>query len=162
MNLDEQFAKALKLKERNYGKLVQLQKKLFDAWALTRFKEEGYSSLKMANMAFLMNIEDGITNKDLAMKVHITKQAMSKGIKELEKLNLVTTGLHETDARMSLISLTEEGKRVVIYVVENVCEKMEEYEKLVGKERFRQAMDTMFEILDYEKSKFYKGAKTKS
>lgn len=154
MNLNEQFIKARKLKEKNYGKLVQLQKRFFDEWALERLNQKGYVRFKLSYMAFLMNIDEhGISNKELAEKAHVTKQAMSKVMKELEKLGLVESKTHEEDARMSVISLTDKGKQMVITVVENVCEKMDEYEALVGKANFQQAMDTMFIILEYEKVK---------
>lgn len=154
MNLDEQFIKARKAKEKNYGKLVQLQKRFFDEWALERLRQRGYPGFKLSYMAFLMNIDEhGISNKELAGKAHVTKQAMSKAMKEMEKLGLVVSETHGEDARMSVISLTEKGKQMVITVVENVCEKMGEYEALVGKDRFYQAMDTMFTILEYEKAK---------
>lgn len=154
MNLEEQFRHAQKCKKRNYGKLVQLQKRLFDDWALERFGEKGYKGIKMSYMAYLMNIEaDGISNKELATKVHVTKQAMSKVVKELEKLELVMSETNEDDARMSMISLTDKGKRMVIEVVDRVTEKMKEYESVVGKKNFAQAMDTMFTIVEYEKEK---------
>lgn len=155
MNLEEQFSYAQECKQRNYGKLVQLQKRLFDEWAMERFKEHGYKGFKMSYMAYLMNIEgNGISNKELSDKVRVTKQAMSKMVKELEKLGLVVSEANEDDARMSMISLTDKGKEVVITVVERVTEKMAEYENVVGKENFAQAMDTMFAIVEYEKEKF--------
>lgn len=154
MDIDKQFANTKKFKEKNFGKLVQLQKKMFDAWALPRFKAQGYPDMQMSYVGFLMNIDEhGIINKDLAMRFHITKQAMSKAIKEMEKLELVYTVPYENDARMSIIMLTDKGKMLVIKSVENVKEKTKEYEKLVGKERFHQALDTMYEILLYEKEK---------
>ena len=154
MDLDKEFARARKVKEKNYGKLVQLQKKLFDEWGLEQLKERGYPGFKMSYMAFLMNIDEGgVTNKELAMCAHVSKQAMSKAMRDLEKLRLVETRLHETDARMSIISLTDKGKQMVVAVVRSVEEKTREYERLVGAENFRRAMDTMYEIIRFEKEK---------
>jgi DNA-binding MarR family transcriptional regulator len=154
MDIADQFLKTKKFKQKNYGKMVQIQKKLFDAWALNRLKEEGYDEFQLGYIGFLMNIEEnGITNKEMAEKVHVTKQAMSKAIKELEKLEIVTTHPHESDARMSIIYLTERGKELVVMMVKNLKEKTKEYEGLVGKDRFQQALDTMFEIILYEKEK---------
>ena len=154
MDIADQFLKTKKFKQKNYGKMVQIQKKLFDVWALNRFKEEGFGELQMGYIGLLMNIdEDGITNKEMAERVHVTKQAMSKAIKELEKLEIVTTQPHESDARMSMIYLTDRGKELVIRMVKNLKEKTKEYEELLGKERFQQALETMFEIIHYEKEK---------
>ena len=154
MNIADQFLKTKKFKQKNYGKMVQIQKKLFDVWALNRLKEEGYDGFQLGYIGFLMNIEeDGITNKEMAEKVHVTKQAMSKAIKELEKLALVKIQPHESDARMSIIFLTDHGKELVVMMVRNLKEKTKEYEELVGKERFQQALETMFDIILYEKEK---------
>lgn len=154
MNLDEKFVLARKLKEKNFGKLVQMQKRLFDEWATERLQANGYGKFRISYMAVLMNIDEhGVSNKELAERAHVTKQAMSKVLKELDKLELVEAKTHDEDARVSLISLTDKGKQMVITVVDNVCEKMEEYENLVGKENFAQAMDTMFRIMEYEKAK---------
>lgn len=162
MNLEEKFIRARKFKEKNYGKMVQLQKRYFDEWAQEQFRKKGHVQFKLSYMAFLMNIDEhGISNKELAAKVHVTKQAMSKGMKDLEKLGLVESKTHEEDARVSVISLTDKGKEIVVDVVESVCGKMTEYEALVGKENFHQAMDIMFVILEYEKAKLA-GKKFKS
>lgn len=155
MDLDKEFVRAKKIKEKNYAKLVQLQKKLFDEWGLEQLREQGYPGFKMSYMAFLMNIdEDGITNKELARRAHVSKQAMSKAMRDLEKLQLVETRLHESDARMSIISLTGKGKQMVVTVVRCVEEKTREYEQLVGLDDFHRAMDTMFKIVRFEKEKF--------
>lgn len=157
MDLEERFAWALQVKQKNYGKLVQLQKRLFDEWALERLKENGFPTFKMSYMMFLMNIdEQGLTNKELSRKVHVSKQAMSKSMKEIERLGLVESKPFEGDARMSIISLTEKGKRMIVTVAEYIYEKTKEYEALVGKDDFKQAVDTMFKIVEYEKQKLEK------
>lgn len=160
MELDKKFKKAQEIKQRSYGKLIQLQKRFFDEWALARLAEHGYPHFKMAYMPVLMNIGvDGITNNELADLICVTKQAVSKVIRELEGYGLVKTELHKDDARRAKIQLTRKGKEMVIKTVEEVGKRSAEYEKLVGKEQFKQALETMFMILDYERNLWEKRRK---
>lgn len=152
MDLDKQFIKIREVKQRSYGRLVSLQKRFFDEWALDRLACIGYNDFKIAYFPVLMNIGlEGATNNELAEKGCITKQAVSKVIKELESYGLVHSELHTTDSRSVNIQLTKKGKEFVIKATEQVLKRMQEYEKLVGKENFHQAMDTMFIIMNYDK-----------
>jgi len=152
MDLEEKFRHIQEIKQRSYGKLVQMQRRLFDEWALDKFAENGYPDFKMAYLPILMNIgPEGIGNNELAEKGHVTKQATSKVIRELEKAGLVAIVMHEGDARRSHIRLTTKGKELVIHAVEEVFKRMAIYEELVGRDEFRQAMDVMYKILDYER-----------
>src|SRR5690606_23347915 len=100
MNLDKKFKEALELKKRSYGRLVQMQKRRMDGWGMEKFIEGRYADFKLAYMPFLMSIGGhGTTNKELAGKAAITKQAMSKVIRELERLGFVSSKANETDAR---------------------------------------------------------------
>lgn len=154
MNLDKEFKEALERKQKSYGRLVQMQKRIMDEWAMERFVENGYENFKLSYMPFLMNIgEHGITNKALASKASVTKQAMSKVIRELEEQGLVTSKPNKNDARSIHIELTEKGKMLVIRATSEMCGKREEYENLVGKKRFQEAIDTMYTILQYEMEK---------
>jgi DNA-binding MarR family transcriptional regulator len=107
-----------------------------------------------------MNIGiEGVTNNYLAEVVCVTKQATSKVIRELEGYGLVQIRSHEGDARRSTIELTTKGKELVVTAVDEVFKRMAEYEKLVGKEKFHQALDTMYVIMEYEKELWEKKRK---
>jgi DNA-binding MarR family transcriptional regulator len=151
MDLDKRFIKVRELKQKSYARLVSLQKRFLDEWALEKLSQAGYRDFKMAYFPILMNIGlEGATNNELAEKGCVTKQATSKVIKELESYKLVYTELHETDNRCVVIKLTKKGKELVITAAEQIFKRMQEYEKLVGKENFQQAMDTMFKIMEYD------------
>ena len=153
MDLDKKFLKIQKIKQKSFGKLVSLQKRFFDEWAVECLTADGYEGFKIAYFGILKNIGlEGTTNNELAEKACVTKQATSKVIKELESFGLVTSVSHEADSRRFIIKLTRKGKELVIKATEMVTKRMTDYEKLVGKERFRQAMETMFEIMEYEKA----------
>jgi DNA-binding MarR family transcriptional regulator len=162
MDLDKKFLKMKEMKKTSYGRLVSLQKRFFDEWALENLARIGYADFKIGYFAILMNIGlEGTTNNELAEKVCVTKQASSKVIKEIEEYGLVTSVLDETDSRKVLIKLTKRGKEFVVKATEEVYKKMAEYEKLVGKQNFKIAMETMFKIMQYDMDNWQEKSKGK-
>ncbi|MCU7547642.1 winged helix DNA-binding protein [Chitinophagaceae bacterium LB-8] len=131
-----------------WGKVISLLKRQFDNWALHELTQQGYEEFKMAYMPVLMNIHpDGITNNELARKARVTKQAMSKVIKELIELDFVVTETDSHDKRSSIIHLTEKGKKLVIDARQKVCELDKEYEELLGKEEFAVLKEQLVTII---------------
>lgn len=162
MDLDKRFLKVKEMKKASYGRLVSLQKRFFDEWAIANLANVGYPDFKIGYFAILMNINlEGSTNNELAEKVCVTKQASSKVIKEIEEYGLVTSVLDESDSRKVLIKLTKRGKEFVIKATEEVYKKMAEYEKLVGKENFKIAMETMFKIMQYDMDNWQEKSRSK-
>jgi DNA-binding MarR family transcriptional regulator len=162
MDLDKRFLKLQKIKHRSFGRLVSLQKRFFDEWAIECLGDHGYPNFKVAYFAILKNIgPEGTTNNELADKACVSKQATSKVIRELEDFGLITSVSHEADSRRFIIKLTKKGKELVIKATEMVFERTKEYEKLVGKEEFNQAMDIMIRVMEYEKAKWEEKKNTK-
>jgi DNA-binding MarR family transcriptional regulator len=99
---------------KNIGKLINMWKRFFDDWAHEELNNHGYDYFKMSYMPFIMNIsEQGSTNNEIAIKAKVTKQAMSKVVKELLAFDLIKIQKHETDARAALIFLTQNGKDLI-------------------------------------------------
>src|SRR3954471_4214145 len=108
--LERELEKLSVNKEHNFAKILSHLKKHFDEWCLGNLSRAGYPEMKVGYMAFLMNIgSEGITNNELAKKIRVTKQAMSKTSKELQQLNLIELTPNPDDARSSLINLTLHG-----------------------------------------------------
>jgi len=155
MDLDKIFLKTLEFKKTSYGRLVSMQKRFFDEWAQEKLESNGFKDFKMSYFAILMNISlEGVTSTELAEKICVTKQASSKVIKELERQGLVHLATDEKDSRRVLIFLTKRGKELVIQATENVKKKTKEYEKLVGKEKFAEAMETMYKIMEHDREEW--------
>ena len=108
----------------------------------------GYPDMKVGYMAFLMNIgSEGITNNDLAKKIRVTKQAMSKTSKELQALNLIELSPNPDDARSSLISLTDHGLKMVIHARIKLNELTEKYIEVIGKKKYREMLETLNKVI---------------
>lgn len=134
------------------GKLLFQFKKLFDEWALSNLEADAYPSIKLSYMPVLMNISyAGITNKELASRIHISKQAMSKTLREVKALNLIEESPHPEDARSNLLTLTARGLQLVLFVRKGVLQLSEQYAEKVGQERFCTFLEVMDELVQFHR-----------
>ncbi|MES1221058.1 MAG: MarR family transcriptional regulator [Bacteroidota bacterium] len=128
--LDEQFAATIGPKYRSWGRIISVLKRQFNAWAGEILLTNGYKDFKMAYVSLLMNINpEGITNKELSEKAMISKQAMSKVVKELSERRYINTKQLGADKRCSLIYLTDKGKKLAIIFRNNVAALESEYKR---------------------------------
>ena len=135
-------------KEYNFARALSHLKKHFDEWCTGNLSREGYPDMKVGYMAFLMNIgSEGITNNELAKKIRVTKQAMSKTSKELQKLNLIALNPNPDDARSSLITLTDYGLKMVINARLKLNELTKQYIEIIGKKKYIETLDTMNKMI---------------
>jgi DNA-binding MarR family transcriptional regulator len=146
--LENELDRLLTNKEYNFAKILSHLKKHFDEWCLGNLSREGYPDMKVGYMAFLMNIgSGGITNNELAKKIRVTKQAMSKTSKELQRLNLIELTPNPNDARSSLITLTTHGLKMVIHARLKVNKLSEQYIAAIGKKNYIETMDNLSKII---------------
>jgi DNA-binding MarR family transcriptional regulator len=138
----------------NIGKLINMWKRFFDDWAHDALTERGYDYFKMGYMPFIMNIsEEGSTNNEIACKARVTKQAMSKVVKELVGLGLIKSVKHQEDARASLLFLTPKGKKFLTEIKSCMVTLSEEYRQIIGSENFEIMTEGMFKIIEFHESK---------
>lgn len=153
--LDRQLLDTYQQKQKSWGKLLSILKRQFEAWATTELEGHGYADFKMGYMPLLMNIHpEGITNNELAKKAKVTKQAMSKVVKELVEAGYIVTETHGRDKRSSIISLTVKGKKLVLSARQKVFELEAEYETVIGKKKFAELKEMLTRIMDYHDQKF--------
>ena len=150
--LEKELLKLCENNKHNFGRILSHLKRSFDEWALAHLSKEGYPEVKMAYMPFLMNIEiEGTTNNELAQKLRVSKQAMSKTLKELEKLNLIEAKPNPTDARSSIILLTQYGMKMVIHTRKKLDNLTKDYIAVIGKKKFYDMIDSLNTIIDIHK-----------
>ena len=146
--LEKELDKLSINKECNFARLLSHLKKHFDEWCLGNLSREGYPDMKVGYMAFLMNIgSEGITNNELAKKIRVTKQAMSKTSKELHRLNLIVLTPNPDDARSSLITLSDYGLKMVINARHKLNGLTKKYVEVIGQKKYMETLDTMNKII---------------
>ncbi|NLR61003.1 MarR family transcriptional regulator [Chitinophaga polysaccharea] len=135
--IDARYEACLTKRPDNLARLINLFKKDIDQRITERIQERGYKNFKLGDMVLLVHIDPhGTINNDLARKARISKQAMSKVVKNLEAENYISSRKHDTDNRASLIFLTEKGKEFMINVYEAVDEIQAGYEAIIGADAF--------------------------
>jgi DNA-binding MarR family transcriptional regulator len=148
--LDEKLLQTEYMKQQSWGKIVSYLKRQFDSWTTAQLAANGYKNFKTAHMPVLMNITiDGINNNELAKRARVSKQAMSKVLKELTVLGVVKTKTDPSDKRSSIVLLTDKGKKLVIDARLCVKSLMDDYRKEFGKEKFDQHMIFMTKLIEY-------------
>jgi len=154
MNLDAELAKTETFKTRSWGKVISHLKREFDYWAAVEIENHGFKGFKLAYMPVFMSIRpEGISNNELAVKAKVTKQAMSKVVKELQALGYIKTQIHKDDNRCVMISLTEKGKRLTVNARISVMALTAEFESLIGKQRFKLLVDDLLKILAFQETR---------
>jgi DNA-binding MarR family transcriptional regulator len=143
----------------SWGKVLSYLKKQFDEWATERLSQNGYKDFRMVYMPVIMNIDlEGTNNNELAKRARVTKQAMSKVIKELQSGGYISSKVDPKDKRSIIFFLTERGKKIVLEARLSVKELMDEYRVFLGKTKFDAMLQTMLEIVEYNDQKLTKDA----
>lgn len=154
LNLDQQLRDTTYIKENSWGKLLTYLKRQFDQWVMDKLGEHGYTNFKIAHMPVVMNISvDGTNNNDLAKAARVTKQAMSKVLKELIELGYVTTQPDPRDKRSAIVLLTEKGKRFVLAARTCVEDLSGEYKTLLGEKNYDAMVNSMKKIIEYNENR---------
>ncbi|WP_295116781.1 MarR family winged helix-turn-helix transcriptional regulator [uncultured Chitinophaga sp.] len=141
---DKKIQSIIEQRSRSLIRLVSLLKKDIEVRLMEKIHALGYENFKMGDMVCLANVSvDGTINNELAKKARITKQAMSKVVKNLENDGYIYTKKHETDNRATVIFLTDRGKDLAIDAFGCVKEIQESYTSIIGE----QDADKLKEIL---------------
>jgi DNA-binding MarR family transcriptional regulator len=146
--LDKKLIETEYIRHQNWVRLVAIMKHQFTEWATARLIRDGYEDFKMVYMPVLMNIAtEGTNNNELANHCRVTKQAMSKVAKELQKRGYIKSRTDSADKRSTIFMLTDRGKKLVIESRSCVKDLTTEYRSLVGAEEFDRATEVLTKIV---------------
>jgi DNA-binding MarR family transcriptional regulator len=149
-NLDKELQKTDALSKHSWGKAVSKLKKHFDTWVGNQLLAHNMDDFKLAYMPLIMNIDiAGVTNTELAKRAGITKQGMSQVVQELEEKKYIKIQANPDDKRSSIINLTDKGKDFILTCRSRQKELHADLQKFLGKKKFNQVLDAMFEVIEY-------------
>jgi DNA-binding MarR family transcriptional regulator len=115
--------------------------------------ELGFHDFKVGHVMVMMNLKDeGTTAAEIAKKVRVSKQAMSKLVLELSDKGFLKTLKHPTDQRASLIHLTDQGAEFLAAL--HVCRERVEQEiaKVIGEDKLAQLHNVLGDLMAYYES----------
>lgn len=146
--LDQQLADIVANRPRLLIRLLSIVKKDFDAQLTEKLQQAGYKDFKIGDMVLIVNIsQEGTINNELAKKARITKQAMSKVVKNLEATGYIYTRKHETDNRATVIFLSDKGKQLVIDTNKVVHEVQRYYTSIIGESDAEVLRDILYRLV---------------
>lgn len=152
VGIEEKLREFEGLQDKNWQRLIFNLRKHLDIWAHENV-DPGWIKMKLSYFPVLCNIAvDGNTPSEISEKSMITKQNVSRTLKELTMHGMVTTVANQDDKRSDIVVLTESGKQTVYEANLNVFKLNDAYAKLVGSKELEITLDAINKIISYHKS----------
>ena len=102
------------------------------------------------HMLFVLNKEDGLSQKELAQRLNIKASTITVMLKRMEKANLVRRKQDTKDKRISRVYITKEGREIcqkAIIVMKNIGDEcfgsFSEEENIILKRLFMEMKDNL-------------------
>ena len=134
---------------RYLGKLFNRGGRLNSAYVEHILTRHGHPGVRKSMIAVLGNIdENGTTTVEVAERLCCTKQAVSKGIKDMIEMGYVSTKPHPTDARAQLIVVTPRGYELIRAIGEAFYEVQDFVEQHLGKAKMELALQLLNELIE--------------
>ncbi len=153
--IDEERLRAFKdKKNRLMGRLLNKSYRMVTDLAVKFLTQKGYEKFRLGHIVALVHIElEGANVMQLAQKAGMTKQGMSKLIKELMEEGYVRTEKDPEDARALLVKLTDKGVQFLSDWIDCSEHINNTFASIVGQEKLEVVKDILSELVDnYEKN----------
>lgn len=147
----ETLVKFREKRNRLMGRLLKKTYRFLEHLATDFLKKEGYDNFRVAHLIILMNIdaEEGIMINSLSARCGVTKQAISKIIKELQQEGYVSTEKHPTDARAMLAKITDKGAQFMLDWKRCTEYIDEQFRDVIGLKRLELLKDILEEVVEH-------------
>jgi DNA-binding MarR family transcriptional regulator len=137
-------------KNRLLGRLLKRSFRFMSEVASEFLRGKEYTDFRVGHIMALVHIDiEGVTVNTLALRAGITKQGMSKVIKELTDGGYVYVEKHPTDARSVMVKLTENGYDALLEWKRCAEHIDNQFAEVLGKERLEQLKDILGDLVDY-------------
>ena len=146
-------------KERHLGRLLGKSYRFLNFLASEYLENIGYKSFRIGHVVALIHIDlEGININALSQRACITKQAMSKLIKELQNEGYVSVEKDINDARALIVKPLEKGLQAMLDWKKCMLYVNEEFAGILGNEKLETLKDLLLELsTHYENT--YQGGK---
>lgn len=135
-------------------KLIYIFRRQIDEVNLTYLNDVIDEEITVSQLPYFMSIGySGVSNHQLLKNIKVTRQGVSKTVKELERLGLVYSTRNFEDARTIMIYLTKEGEILynkIMLLSESVTS---EYVKIVGEKEYRSMIKSLRLIIEHTESR---------
>ena len=151
-HIDEKLRELEQMQDRNWQRLTFNLRKHLDHWSHSNV-DPNWKDMKLSYWPVICNIGiNGCTPSEISKKSMIPKQNISRTIKELESLGMITTKVNEVDKRSDVIVLTNEGKQLIYQTNSHVLEMNDIYREVVGAKELEITLTALNKILAYHEN----------
>lgn len=114
------------------GHLHRLSRTL-SALSEHRWASDGYPDMRSAHVQLLRNLDEaGSRSTVLAQRAQVTKQTMSRLVKELAAAGYVATAPDPHDSRAALVMLTPRGQAFLRYLATTLVDLEDAFKRVLG------------------------------
>jgi DNA-binding MarR family transcriptional regulator len=136
-------------KHESFGRQIYLMYRYLVVWNDLLLPRFGLKHLGPSHIHLLFTIGlDGVSNSGMARSAKVSKQAMSKLVKEMLNQGLIMIHPNLQDSRCNIITLTDKGAEVLLKVREANLTLSEDFEKRLGKAKSKKLLSLMAELAD--------------
>lgn len=96
----------------------------------------------------LLNVDKGISLSDIQSNIHVTKGAVSQIFNALEKKGYINREIDKTNRRRIIVTLTEEGNKVLENTKVQVEQKLEHIISRFGEKNMQQLIMLVNQLTD--------------
>jgi len=147
--IEQQLKKYEKQDDTNWQKLVYTLRRHLDNWGHTAIKSP-WGQMKLSYYPVIFNISvDGTTAVDITRRSMVTKQSLSRTVKELEEKGIITTKTDPKDKRSERLCLTQAGKEWVLEAYMQLEKLTNIYIDLIGEKDLLIAATVLGKIIAY-------------
>lgn len=141
-------------RDQHIGRLFLRASRSFATLATRKLRERGHQGLGTTHAALLPHVDlEGTRATTLAQRAGMSKQAVGKVVRDLERQGYVERRLDPADSRATLVSFTAAGWSFLRDAAEVKREIEKEYSAALGEERMRLLYSTLTELLKHEDGK---------
>ena len=125
-----------KKRSRNMRQLLLRTSRIVNRHVVEGLLARGYSGLRATHTALLSNIDlAGSSVTEAAERAGITKQAMGRLAAELEEAGYIRIEADPADARVRVLSLTTQGKALMLDSFDVMAELEHRYAGMIGQKK---------------------------
>lgn len=140
-------------RQQHVGWWFQQAARDFNTRALQKLRERGHTGLSASHLNLLPFLDaEGTRIMTLAERAHMTKQAASQLVRELEKQDYVTRQPDPSDGRAVLVVFTVRGQEFLADAARLKREISAEYQQKLGAESFADLQSLLQALLQPDPS----------
>ncbi|EBA05177.1 transcriptional regulator, MarR family protein [Rhodobacteraceae bacterium HTCC2150] len=123
---------------------TQMFRERMVAWLISRLSDDGFDGLKANQLTFLGSLDCGVNYAAaLARSLGISRQAVHKTVKEMEKYGWLATRPDETLKNQRVIVFTAEGERMMARAREYFLELDDQLIQKFGQENLAELQNLL-------------------